>query len=67
MSVFKTLKYRPDFPECFHSIEEARMFSGDFFNWYNKSHKHSGIAYFTPLRTCTTEGLTRSTFSGSLS
>jgi putative transposase len=47
-SVFKTLKYRPDFPECFNSIEEARLFSRDFFNWYNKSHKHSGIAYFTP-------------------
>lgn len=47
-SVFKTLKYRPDFPECFHSIEEARLFCRDFFNWYNKSHKHSGIAYLTP-------------------
>lgn len=47
-SVFKTLKYRPDFPEFFNSLEEARMFCLDFFDWYNKSHKHSGIAYFTP-------------------
>lgn len=47
-SVFKTLKYRPDFPECFNTIEEARLFCRDFFNWYNKSHKHSGIAYLTP-------------------
>lgn len=47
-SLFKTLKYRPDFPEMFNSIEEAREFCVDFFGWYNKSHKHSGIAYLTP-------------------
>jgi len=47
-SVFKTLKYRPDFPECFGCIEDARNFCRDFFNWYNKDHKHSGIAWLTP-------------------
>ena len=47
-SVFKTLKYRPDFPECFGCIEDARSFCRDFFNWYNKDHKHSGIAWLTP-------------------
>lgn len=47
-SLFKTLKYRPDFPQYFGSIEDARGFCVDFFNWYNKSHKHSGIAYLTP-------------------
>ena len=47
-SVFKTLKYRPDFPECFGCIEDARNFCRTFFNWYNKDHKHSGIAWLTP-------------------
>lgn len=47
-SLFKTLKYRPDFPECFGCIEDARSFCRDFFNWYNKDHKHSGIAWLTP-------------------
>ena len=47
-SLFKTLKYRPEFPEKFNSIEEARLFCADFFRWYNKSHRHSGIAYLTP-------------------
>jgi len=47
-SLFKTLKYRPDFPECFGCIEHSRGFIRDFFNWYNKEHKHSGIAWLTP-------------------
>ena len=47
-SLFKTLKYRPDFPECFGCIEDSRNFCRDFFNWYNKEHKHSGIAWLTP-------------------
>ena len=45
---FKTLKYRPGFPERFGSIEDARAFCGDFFAWYNGEHRHSGIAMFTP-------------------
>ena len=47
-SAFKTLKYRPDFPERFYTIEEARMFCKDFYRWYNHEHRHSGIAMLTP-------------------
>lgn len=45
---FKTLKYRPEFPERFGSIEDARAFCQVFFHWYNHEHRHSGIALFTP-------------------
>jgi putative transposase len=45
---FKTLKYRPGFPDRFGSIEDARAFCVDFFAWYNGEHRHSGIAMFTP-------------------
>ena len=47
-SQFKTLKYRPEFPQRFGSIEDARAFCGDFFRWYNTEHRHSGIALLTP-------------------
>ena len=47
-SGFKTLKYRPGFPECFGSIEDARGFCLEFFDWYNTQHRHSGIAMLTP-------------------
>ena len=47
-SNFKTLKYRPDFPDRFDSIEHARKFCHDFFSWYNHQHRHSGIALMTP-------------------
>jgi putative transposase len=46
---FKTLKYRPDFPERFGSIFDARAFCRRFFGWYNSEHRHSGIAMLTPL------------------
>lgn len=45
---FKTLKYRPDFPARFGSVEDARSFCRDFFPWYNNEHHHSGIAMLTP-------------------
>lgn len=45
---FKTLKYCPEFPERFGSIQDARSFCQYFFNWYNKEHHHSGIALMTP-------------------
>lgn len=45
---FKTLKYRPDFPDRFGSIEHARMFGTDFFPWYNTEHRHSGLGLHTP-------------------
>jgi len=45
---FKTLKYRPDFPERFGSLEDARAFCQAFFSWYNIEHHHSGIGLMTP-------------------
>ena len=45
---FKTLKYRPGFPQRFDSIEHARAFCRDFFAWYNDAHRHSGIGLMTP-------------------
>jgi putative transposase len=45
---FKTLKYRPTFPQRFGSIEDARSFCQDFFCWYNREHHHSGIGFLTP-------------------
>jgi len=47
-SAFKTLKYRPGFPERFESALEARVFCRDFIGWYNNEHRHSGIAMLTP-------------------
>jgi putative transposase len=45
---FKTLKYRPEFPDRFDSIEHAREFCRGFFSWYNHEHRHSGIGLMTP-------------------
>ncbi len=45
---FKTMKYRPNFPERFHSLAQARAFCQTFFPWYNYQHRHSGIGYMTP-------------------
>lgn len=47
-SQFKTLKYRPGFPDRFGSIQDARSFCQDFFPWYNSEHRHSGIGLLTP-------------------
>ena len=45
---FKTLKYRPECPPRFGSLEDARTFCQHFFSWYNGEHRHSGIAWLTP-------------------
>ena len=45
---FKTMKYRPDFPDRFGSIEDARGHCQTFFAWYNSEHCHSGICHMTP-------------------
>jgi len=45
---FKTLKYRPGFPARFDTIEHARAFCRQFFDWYNHAHRHSGIGLMTP-------------------
>ena len=47
-SNFKTLKYRPEFPERFEDIEHARAHCRAFFHWYNHEHRHSGIGLMTP-------------------
>jgi putative transposase len=47
-SQFKTLKYRPEFPERFGSLEDTRLFLRGFFAWYNKEHHHVGIGLLTP-------------------
>ena len=47
-AAFKTLKYRPNFPDRFGSLEDARNFCSDFFAWYNLEHRHSGIQMLTP-------------------
>ena len=47
-STYKTYKYRPDFPERFQSRKLTSDFSRVFFDWYNNSHHHSGIAMLTP-------------------
>jgi len=48
-SHFRTLKYRPDFPDTFGSIEDARAFCQRFFTWYNTEHYHSGVAWLHPI------------------
>lgn len=48
-SMFKTLKYCPQYPgKPFASIEEAHHWVEEFVHWYNTSHLHSGIKYVTP-------------------
>jgi len=48
-SLFRTLKYRPEYPEKpFANLYEAREWANDFVNWYNTEHLHSGINFVTP-------------------
>ena len=47
-SQFKTLKYRPDFPKRFGSIQDSLQFCRHFFEWYNRQHYHSALALLTP-------------------
>lgn len=47
-SQFKTLKYRPEFPDRFGSPEHARSCCGDLLHWYNTEHHHAGLGLFTP-------------------
>ena len=45
---FKTLKYRPTFPDRFGSLEDGRAHCGPLLDWYNHDHRHSGLAMMTP-------------------
>jgi putative transposase len=47
-SQFRTMKYRPEFPDRFGCIQDSRAFSQGFFRWYNEEHYHSGLALLTP-------------------
>lgn len=47
---FKTLKYRPDWPDCFATIDEAISHCEQFFVWYNDEHHHTGIGLVTPAQ-----------------
>ena len=48
-SLFRTAKYRPDYPEiCFADIEEARAWVERFVHWYNEEHRHGAIRFVTP-------------------
>jgi putative transposase len=47
-SQFRTLKYRPEFPDRFGCIQDSRAFCQSFFRWYNEEHRHSGIGLLTP-------------------
>jgi transposase InsO family protein len=48
-SHFKTLKYCPEFPGKFESIEEAEQFCQIFFNFYNNNFYHSGVLFLKPI------------------
>jgi len=48
-SLFRTVKYRPDYPRRpFQSVQEACGWVADFVDWYNHRHRHSGIRFVTP-------------------
>ena len=47
-SQFRTLKYRPQFPDRFGCLQDSRAFCQTFFPWYNEQHRHSGIGMMTP-------------------
>jgi len=48
-SLFRTVKYRPDYPNRpFSSKEEACQWVSSFVDWYNNQHRHSGIKFVTP-------------------
>ena len=49
-SQFKTLKYRPEFPDRFGSQQHGLAFCRHFFDWYNTQHHHAGLGFLTPAQ-----------------
>ena len=50
-SLFRTLKYRPEYPEdVFSDLLSARTWVGWFVDWYNNAHLHSAIRFVTPAQ-----------------
>lgn len=47
-SEFRTMKYRPNYPRVFETLDQAREYVDGYVPWYNAHHRHSGIALFTP-------------------
>ena len=47
-SQFRTMNYRPEFPDCFGCIQDSRAFCQGFFRWYNEEHRHSSLGLLTP-------------------
>jgi putative transposase len=47
-SLFKTVKYQPEFPKTFANLAEARVFCRAFMQWYNTQHRHSSLALVSP-------------------
>lgn len=45
---FKTMKYRPEYPDRFGSLADARVWARDFFSWYNDEHYHTALGLLTP-------------------
>jgi putative transposase len=51
-SQFKTMKYRPDFPDFFGSLGDARAWVKPFIDWYNHEHYHNSLGLLTPATVC---------------
>ena len=50
-SLFRTAKYRPEFPsQGFNGLDDARQWASSFVHWYNFNHRHSGIRYVSPAQ-----------------
>jgi transposase InsO family protein len=50
-SLFRTCKYRPDYPrKPFDSLEQAQVWTQKFVRWYNQEHKHSSLKFVTPAQ-----------------
>jgi transposase InsO family protein len=50
-AMFRTVKYRPDYPyRGFTSLEAAQQWVAEFVDWYNQAHRHSALKYVTPVQ-----------------
>lgn len=50
-ALFRTAKYRPQFPACgFADLQAARAWASQFVTWYNHEHRHSGIRFVSPAQ-----------------
>jgi putative transposase len=48
-ALFRTLKYRPEYPcTTFDTLEQARAWVARFVRWYNTEHHHSALRFVTP-------------------